>query len=302
LLAQSLWLRDKGFGMAAYQGRIAGVRGRNETVSPTGYVFDAGAPGPLARFRGWMRVAEQELLVTFVLLILLSVVITSMLVTSTLGTGNTGLAGRLGEMVALQGEVMRERGGAWLEVVFLIGGSFVLFSTQLGIVDTVTRITGTIFYERFGHRTRFWTLKRTFLFFLTLMVLASMAIITASWIGGEALEGLQPDFLVLIAGPFTIASMYALAIVIGVVNVRRLPAPLGPPGWKRWGMVWAAILWGWFTAEQVSRTILANVDVPGAVVETITLHPVRGAIYGLWVLSVLWFARVVLPAPASSDC
>lgn len=302
LLAQSLWLRDKGFGMAAYQGRIAGVRGRNETVSPTGYVFDAGAPGPLARFRGWMRVAEQELLVTFVLLILLSVVITSMLVTSTLGTGNTGLAGRLGEMVALQGEVMRERGGAWLEVVFLIGGSFVLFSTQLGIVDTVTRITGTIFYERFGHRTRFWTLKRTFLFFLTVMVLASMGIITASWIGGEALEGLQPDFLVLIAGPFTIASMYALAIVIGVVNVRRLPAPLGPPGWKRWGMVWAAILWGWFTAEQVSRTILANVDVPGAVVETITLHPVRGAIYGLWVLSVLWFARVVLPAPASTDC
>jgi hypothetical protein len=302
LLAQSLWLRDKGFGMAAYQGRIAGVRGRNETVSPTGYVFDAGAPGPLARFRGWMRVAEQELLVTFVLLILLSVVITSMLVTSTLGTGNTELAGRLGEMVALQGEVMRERGGAWLEVVFLIGGSFVLFSTQLGIVDTVTRITGTIFYERFGHRTRFWTLKRTFLFFLTVMVLASMGIITASWIGGEALEGLQPDFLVLIAGPFTIASMYALAIVIGVVNVRRLPAPLGPPGWKRWGMVWAAILWGWFTAEQVSRTILANVDVPGAVVETITLHPVRGAIYGLWVLSVLWFARVVLPAPASTDC
>jgi hypothetical protein len=205
-------------------------------------------------------------------------------------------------MVALQGEVMRERGGAWLEVVFLIGGSFVLFSTQLGIVDTVTRITGTIFYERFGHRTRFWTLKRTFLFFLTVMVLASMGIITASWIGGEALEGLQPDFLVLIAGPFTIASMYALAIVIGVVNVRRLPAPLGPPGWKRWGMVWAAILWGWFTAEQVSRTILANVDVPGAVVETITLHPVRGAIYGLWVLSVLWFARVVLPAPASTDC
>jgi len=300
LLAQSLWLRDKGFGMAAYQGRIAGIRGKNETVSRTGFVFDADAPGPLARFRGWMRVAERELLVTFVLLILLSVVITSMLVTATLGTGNTELAGQFGEMVALQGTVLRERAGGWLEVVFLLGGAFVLFSTQLGIVDTVTRITGTIFYERYGQRTEFWTLKRTFLFFLTLMVLASMAIITASWVGGEALEGLQPDFLVLIAGPFTIASMYAFAIVVGVVNVRRLPARLGPPGWKRWGMVWAAMLWGWFTAEQISRTILANLDVPALVTDTIAWHPVRGVIYGLWMASIAWFAREILWKGAST--
>jgi len=296
LLAQSLWLRDKGFGMAAYQGRIAGVRGKNEPVSRTGFVFDSDAHQPLARFRGWMRVAERELLVTFVLLILLSVVITSMLVTSTLGTGNAELAGRLTEMVARQGEVLRESAGAWLEIVFLLGGSFVLFSTQLAIVDTVTRITGTIFYERYGWRTRFWTVKRTFLLFLTLMVLASMAIIAASWVGGEALEGLQPDFLVLIAGPFTIASMYAFAIVVGVVNARRLPRPLSPPGWKRWGMVWAAILWGWFTAEQVSRTILANLgsEAAAAAVNTIAWHPVRVTLYGLWILSVVWFANEIL--------
>lgn len=294
LLAQSLWLRDKGFGMAAYQGRIAGVRGKNERVSDTGFVFDATEPGPLARFRGWMRVSEQELLVTFVLLILLSVVITSMLVTSTLGTGNVELAGQLSEMVARQGEVLREVGGTWLEVVFLLGGAFVLFSTQLGIVDTVTRITGTIFYERYGHRTEFWTLKRTFLFFLTLLVLASMGIITASWIGGEALERLQPDFLVLVAGPFTITSMYAFAVVIGVVNVRRLPPTLRPPSWKRWGLVWAAVLWGWFTAEQVSRTLLGTTGAARGVVDTIAWHPVRGVLYGLWLVSVAWFAGQVL--------
>lgn len=293
LLAQSLWLRDKGFGMAAFQGRIAGVRGENEPVSRTGFVFDAESPGALARFRGWMRVAEQELLITFVLLILLSVVITSMLVTSTLGTGNTELAGQLSEMVTRQGEVLRAAAGPWLEVVFLVGGSFVLFSTQLAIVDTVTRISGTIFYERYGWRTRFWTIKRTFLLFLTLMVLGSMGIIAASWVGGEALEGLQPDFLVLIAGPFTVASMYAFAVVVGFVNVRRLPVSLGPPGWKRWGMVWAVVLWGWFTAEQVSRTILGGLGAPPASIESIVWHPVRLALYGAWIVSVLWFAREI---------
>ena len=72
LLAQSLWLRDKGFGMARYQGRIAGIRGENEEIVDTGIVFDPETDRTmLERFRAWMRTAEQELLVTFVLLILL---------------------------------------------------------------------------------------------------------------------------------------------------------------------------------------------------------------------------------------
>ncbi len=301
LLAQSLWLRDKGFGMGAYQGRIAGIRGKNEEVSGTGYVFDAHEPLPLARFAAWFRVANRELLVTFVLLILVSVVITSLLVTSTLGTGRADLAGELGAMVTLQGETLRAVGGVWLEVAFLLGGAFVLFSTQLGIVDTVTRITGTIFFERHGRHTRFWTLKKAFLFFLTVLVAGSMAIIVASWKGGAALDVLEPDFLVLIAGPFTITSMYAFAIVVGTMNYRRLPPALAPSLWRRLGLIWAAALWGWFTAEQLSRSVLASIGAPAAVIESIAYHPARALLYGLWLASLAWFGWTMLgatPRPA----
>ncbi len=296
LLAQSLWLRDKGFGMATYQGRIAGIRGADEEVSGTGVTFDPTAEGPsLKRFRGWMRVSERELLVTFVGLIILSVVITSMLVTATLGTGNAELAGDLTGMVARQGEVIERAGGLWLRVAFLLGGSFALFSTQLGIVDTVTRLTGTVFYERYGRRTSFWTLKRTFLFVLTTFVLASAAIIVASWVGGEALGALEPNFLVIIAGPFTIASMYLYTLAIGYMNAHRLPAELAAPAWKRWGMLWAAALWGWFTAEQIARTVLGVTGADTAAIETLAWHPVRMALYALWLASLVWFAVVVLP-------
>ncbi len=290
LLAQSLWLRDKGFGMASFQGRIAGIRGTNEEVSETGYVFDATqSPLALARFRGWMRVSQQELLITFVFLIIVSVIITSLVVTATLGTGNSHLAGNFTEMVRLQGAELNRVAGKWLQIVFLLGGAFVLFSTQLGIVDTVTRIAGSIFYERYGRYTRFWTLKRTFLFFLTAFVLASMAIIVASWVGGETVDGLQPDFLVLIAGPFTIASMYVFTLVIGYMNVRRLPPEIGTPPIRRIGMMWAALLWGWFTAEQLSRTILSQLGVPQEVVGSIALHPVRVVLYGGLIASLAWF-------------
>jgi len=301
LLAQSLWLRDKGFGMARFQGRIAGIRGRNENISTTGFVFDTNDPTQLGRFRGWMRVVHQELLATFVLLTLLSVVITCMLVAATLGTDSPEIAGDLTAMVTLQGEAIERVGGLWLRVAFLLGGSFVIFSTQLAILDTVTRITGCIFFERFGYRTRFFTQKRTFLVFLTVFVLAAMGIIAASWIGGEALDVLQPDFLLLIAGPFTMSSMFLFTLVIGYMNVRRLPAELGPPTWKRWSLLWAAVLWGWFTAEQLSRTTMLVAGVAPQFQDSLALHPIRIVFYALWLGSLVWFAARTLPGRTARE-
>lgn len=93
LLAQSLWVRDKGFAMSAFQGRIAGIRGRNEPLEERGFAFSTDHPVAVARFRRWMGLAEKELFWTFAVLIILSVVITTLLVASTIGTGRADLAG-----------------------------------------------------------------------------------------------------------------------------------------------------------------------------------------------------------------
>ena len=158
-------------------GRIAGIRGKNEPLEERGFAFSADRAGSVARFRGWMGLAEKELFWTFAVLILLSVVITTLLVAATIGTGRDDLAGNLTAMVLLQAAHLRAEGGAWIEIAFLMGGALVLFSTQVGIVDTVTRIAGDIFYDRIGRRTRTFTLKRTFLGFLTLFVAASVGVI-----------------------------------------------------------------------------------------------------------------------------
>ena len=55
-------------------------------------------------------------------------------------------------------------------------------------------------------------------------------------------------------------------------------------------LVWAAVLWGWFTAEQLSRVVLGRMGVDAAVVTDLVWHPVRIAAYGVWVLLVAWFA------------
>jgi hypothetical protein len=289
LLAQSLWIRDKGFGMAAYQGRIAGLRGENEPVSETGYVFDPEAPGALARFRLWVKLSRQELLWLFVALILLSVVVTTLVAAATLGTGDPSLEGKAAGMVERQAAVLRDTGIRGLSLFFLLGGALVLFSTQLGVMDTITRIAGTVFHERIGRRTRFWTLKRTFFLFLSAFSLSSMAIVWVSWRTDPDLDTLQPEFLVLVAGPFTIAAMYLFTLVVGVMNVRRLPAALAPSGWQRAGLAWAALLWGWFTAETIARRVLEAAGAPAAVHDAIAWHPIRALCYLLWLGSLAWF-------------
>jgi hypothetical protein len=201
-------------------------------------------------------------------------------------------------MVSREGQAIQAVGGVWLRVAFLLGGAFILFSTQIGIIDTVTRISGSIFYERYGRRTTFWTLQRTFVLFLTVLTLAAMGIIAASWFGGEALAALQPSFLLLVAGPFTISSMYAYTLVVGYMNTARLPAKLASPGWKRWGMLWAATLWGWFTVEVVARSLMAAFGVETATVESLAWHPVRIVCYALWIASLVWFALRVIPRKA----
>jgi hypothetical protein len=180
-----------------------------------------------------------------------------------------------------------------MRVLFLLGGAFVLFSTQVGIIDTVTRITGDIFHDLVG-RARGLTIRATFLVLLTLFTLAGLAVIMVSWAGGRGVDQLQPNFLILIAGPFTIISMWLLTIVVTVLNTTRLPAPLRMPPWKLAGMYWAVVLWGWFAAETLSRFVLGQVMGLGAdpatapVVHSIVFHPARVGCYALWIGSLIW--------------
>ena len=70
--------------------------------------------------------------------------------------------------------------------------------------------------------------------------------------------------------------MYAFAIVVAVLNTAYLPAALRMPRWKLLGMYWAVVLWGWFSAEQVSRSVLEHgLGLAGPIVTSIAPHPVR---------------------------
>ena len=82
-LAQSNWIRDKGFGMGVYIPRIVSPITGEEVAAPaTGSMMRQDAEN-LRRFRGWWAVANKEQLVSFWFICVFSITIFSMLAYST---------------------------------------------------------------------------------------------------------------------------------------------------------------------------------------------------------------------------
>ena len=79
-LAQSNWIRDKGFGMGRYHPRLVSpVTGHEEAGSQTaGYVFEPTEEN-LARWRRWWRFANIEQASSFVLVTILTITFTSLI-------------------------------------------------------------------------------------------------------------------------------------------------------------------------------------------------------------------------------
>jgi hypothetical protein len=72
---QSNWIRDKGYGMGAYVPKLVSpVTGQPEAAPGSGYVFEDTEPN-LRRWRSWWRVANQEQLVSFVLITIVTIVL-----------------------------------------------------------------------------------------------------------------------------------------------------------------------------------------------------------------------------------
>jgi hypothetical protein len=95
--------------------------------------------------------------------------------------------------------------------------------------------------------------------------------------------------------------MLGFALVVGTMNVRRLPRALRPGAGTRIMLVWAAILWGWFTAEQLSRVVLGRMGADVSVVTDLAWHPVRIVAYGVWAVLVAWFAMAVSVAQSHPE-
>src|SRR5688500_3340088 len=135
-LTLSNWARDKGYGMSSSVGFIpAAVGGKKVALAPSGSTFEPPAAS-LDRWRGWWRIVRVDQWGVYFTGAILGMALPALLYVTFVPAGSDirglGIAAALAQAVATQK-------GAIFGGVIAVLGVWILFKTQLDILDGMTR-------------------------------------------------------------------------------------------------------------------------------------------------------------------
>ena len=234
-LTLSNWARDKGYGMGERAGYIpAAVGGERTRLAPTGYTFDTDA-NAMTRWRGWWRIVRADQWGVYFVGAMLGMVLPAVLYVTFIegGTDIRGLS-----VAAALANAMASQAGAIFGGVIAMMAVWVLFKTQLDILEGMTRAITDILWT--GSRTvRRWRGGDVrFVYYTVLGVLAVWGVI--------ALALAAPIFLLQLG-----ANMAGVVFVISplhllYINTKFLPEAVRPPMWRRVALVAMSLFYGAF--------------------------------------------------------
>lgn len=243
-LTLSNWARDKGYGMGSRVGHIGGaVGGEKSRLEATGFIFEPDAAN-LRRWRGWWRIVRMDQWGIFFVGALLGMMLPALLYVTFVapGTDIKGLA--IGAVLA---QTIGSSAGAWLGVCVAVLGAWILFKTQLDVIEGMTRSITDILWTGSARVRRAVDGDARAVYYAVLGVVVVWGIV--------ALKLAQPVMLLQIGANiggvvFVICSLHLLYL-----NVRVLPEALRPPAWRRAALVGMALFYGFFVAL-VARSFL----------------------------------------------
>jgi len=234
-LTLSNWARDKGYGMSSTVGFIpAAVGGKKVALAHSGSTFTPDAAA-LVRWRGWWRIVRVDQWAVYFVGAILGMALPALLYVTFVPAGSDirglGIAAALAQAVATQK-------GAIFGGVIAVLGVWLLFKTQLDILEGMTRAVTDILWTG-SARIRAWRGGDVRVVYYTVL-----AVITA-W-GIIALRLTQPIILLSLSANmagivFIISSLHLL-----YVNTRLLPVELRPPLWRRLALVALSVFYGFF--------------------------------------------------------
>ena len=234
-LTYSNWARDKGFGMGSQVGYIpAMVGGQKVNLASTGKIFAVNEQS-LVRWREWWRIVKFDQWGIFFIGALLGMGLPAILYTSFIapGTDIRGLS-----IAAALAEAMGARSGAALGFGVAFLGAWVLFKTQLNILEGSVRAITDILWTA-SPRVRAWRGGDVRTVYYSVMAIVVL------W--GVIALGLTKPLILLMLG----ANMAAIVMVISplhllYINMTLLPVELRPPMWRRASLVAMALFYGFF--------------------------------------------------------
>lgn len=137
-LAQSFYIKEKGYGMGKYAGRITSIlTGKDTSLQITGSDFET-TPENITRFKAWWKNINIEHFVIFWLTGTITIVLLGLLSFSTT-FGLSGLQSGI-EFVFIESSQIGKQLFPVAGIFFLLMGATTLFGTQLTVLDATSRI------------------------------------------------------------------------------------------------------------------------------------------------------------------
>ncbi len=137
-LAQSFYVKEKGYGMGKYGGKITSIlTGDVKELKLTGSKFEMTKEN-LAKFKEWWKVINTEHLLVFWAGGIISICMLSLLAYSTV-FGKVGLPTGV-EFIVFESKIIGQLLGGFIGTLFLVIGGLMLFNTQLTVLDATSRI------------------------------------------------------------------------------------------------------------------------------------------------------------------
>ena len=237
-LAQSNWIRDKGFGMGVYIPRIVSPITGEEVAAPaTGSMMHQDEAN-LRRFRGWWAVADREQFVSFWFVCVFSITIFSMLAYSTVyGRAISGEANLA--FIRAEGEALKAAVAPWFGTFFWVFGSISMVLVALGVIDYIARIVADVIKTVYARDSQRWTESRMY-FLVVWSTIAAGSIILLSGLN-------QPLILLVIAACLNGMVMFVYSILLIQLNRRGLPPALRVRGLRLGMLIFAVAFYGFFS-------------------------------------------------------
>jgi hypothetical protein len=193
----------------------------------------------MGRWRRWWTVANQEQFLTFYILGLLTLIGLSVLLYSTLGGNVKVPESQAGSITFLQTEAqaLSKQLGTWFEYFFYFAGFAILFSTNVGVVDWVSRLTADSLKVTFLKTSEFWSESKIYATVVWIMCIGGSIIV---W------TGVEPLVLLVLSATGGGFMMFFYSALLILLNRRFLPDPIKLRSWRLAGMVVAFLMYAAF--------------------------------------------------------
>lgn len=215
-LAQSYYIKEKGFGMGVHYPKIkALIAGKLESARLDGKLFNLTASN-LGKWRKWWKLVVTEHLIVFFGLGLITILFLAVLANATSrGASADGLS-----FLFLQADTLTSLTHPVIGTLFLVVAGLFLFATQLGVLESATRITSENILLLRHQVEEEVNSGKTFYLILWLEIVVGVILILLGF--------KEPRLLLTLGAILNAAAMMVAFPLIFLLNRRRLPAATRP--------------------------------------------------------------------------